>query len=103
MSRRWGCGGSARSGAVPRACVRCSARYLLPFYALARPLACHQAILRVLYAYFSGLRREECVDVSIPLNTVIKITPTAQGFDEERFHPVEPESLEPHLLDPASH
>ena len=88
---------------MPRACVKCSARYPLPFYALARPLACHQAILRVLYAYFSGLRREECVDVSIPLNTVIKITPTAQGFDEERFHPVEPESLEPHLLDPASH
>ena len=31
MSRRWGCGGSARSGAVPRACVRCSARYPLPY------------------------------------------------------------------------
>ena len=103
MSQRWGRGGSTRSGTVPRACVRCSARYLSPFYALARSLACHQAILRVLYAYFSGLRREECVDVSIPLNTVIKITPTAQGFDEERFHPVEPDSLEPHLLDPASH
>jgi len=63
----------------------------------------HQAILRVLYAYFSGLAREDCVAVSIPLNTVIKIKPTAQGFDEERFHPIEPESLAPHLLDPASH
>ena len=74
-----------------------------PCYSVIHLLPNHQAILRVLYAYFSGLRREECVDVSIPLNTVIKIKPTAQGFDEERFHPVEPESLEPHLLDPASH
>ena len=57
----------------------------------------------MLYAYFSGLRREECVEVSIPLNTVIKIKPTSQGFDEERFHPIEPQNLEPHLLDPASH
>ena len=48
-------------------------------------MACHQAILRVLYAYFSGLRREECVDVSIPLNTVIKLEPKVYGCDEERF------------------
>jgi len=61
----------------------------------------HQAILRVLYAYFMGMRREECPDVSIPLNTVIKLTPTAEGCSEERF------TLLPNLkgkeLDPASH
>ena len=28
--------------------------------------------------------REECVSVSVPLNTVIKITPTAQGCDPQR-------------------
>jgi len=61
----------------------------------------HQAILRVLYAYFMGKPREECPDVSIPLNTVIKLTPTVQGCLEERF------TLLPNLkgkeLDPASH
>jgi len=48
-----------------------------------------------------GMRREECPDVSIPLNTVIKLTPTAEGCSEERF------TLLPNLkgkeLDPASH
>jgi len=63
----------------------------------------HQAILRVLYAYFTGMRREECVKVSIPLNMVIKITPTSTGFNEERFHPIGDCMLDPHLLDPASH
>jgi len=61
----------------------------------------HQAILRVLYAYFMGFPREECIHVSIPLNTVIRVTPTAQGCQEERIvileHPVGEE------LDPASH
>ena len=63
----------------------------------------HQAILRVLYAYFTGMRREDCIQVSIPLNTIIKITPTSRGFDEERFHPIGDCTLDPHLLDPASH
>jgi len=61
----------------------------------------HQAILRVLYGYFMELPREACMDVSIPLNTVIKITPTSTGCAEERF------TLLPDLkgkeLDPASH
>ena len=76
---------------------------MIPSCSRTHLLTYHQAILRVLYAYFSGLRREECVDVSIPLNTVIKIKPTAQGFDEERFHPIGDCMIEPHLLDPASH
>ena len=62
-----------------------------------------QAILRVLYAYFTGMRREDCVKVSIPLNMVIKITPTSTGFNEERFHPIGDCTLAPPLLDPASH
>lgn len=61
----------------------------------------HQAILRVLYAYFMGMPRESCIDVSIPLNTVIRITPCASGCVEERTvvlaHPPGEQ------LDPASH
>lgn len=61
----------------------------------------HQAILRVLYAYFMGKPREACPNVSIPLNTVIKLTPTVEGCLEERF------TLLPNLqgseADPASH
>jgi len=61
----------------------------------------HQAILRVLYSYFLGLPREECIGVSIPLNTVIQINPTANGCEETRTvvlpHPAGEQ------LDPASH
>lgn len=64
-------------------------------------IVAHQAILRVLYSYFMGLPREECINVSIPLNTMIKITPTSNGCQEERTlilnHP------EGEVLDPASH
>lgn len=61
----------------------------------------HQAILRVLYAYLMGMPREKCIDVSIPLNTVIKLTPTSFGCEEERFVLVpHPEGI---TLDPASH
>ncbi|KAL1524386.1 hypothetical protein AB1Y20_019281 [Prymnesium parvum] len=59
------------------------------------------AIHRVLYAYLMGLPREQCVDVSIPLNTVIKITPTEEGCMEERFTLIQhPPGTS---LDPASH
>ena len=45
----------------------------------------HQGILRVLYAYFMGLDRSEAPKQSIPLNTVLKLTPKTYGCDEERF------------------
>ena len=64
-------------------------------------IVAHQAILRVLYAYFMNLPRHECINVSIPLNTVIKLTPSAAGCIEERTvvlaHPPG------ETLDPASH
>ena len=64
-------------------------------------IVAHQAILRVLFAYFMGFPREECVKVSIPLNTVIRITPTSSACEEERVlvlaHP------KGEQLDPASH
>jgi broad specificity phosphatase PhoE len=61
----------------------------------------HQAILRVLYAYFMGFPREDCIKVSIPLNTVIELTPCATGCIEKRTVVLEPPKGE--VLDPASH
>lgn len=45
----------------------------------------HQGILRILYAYFMGLDRNEAPYVSIPLNNVIELTPHAYGCHEKRF------------------
>lgn len=45
----------------------------------------HQGILRILYAYFMGLDRNEAPYVSIPLNNVIELTPHAYGCQEKRF------------------
>jgi len=45
----------------------------------------HQGIHRILYAYFMGLTREEAPYVSIPLNTIIKLSPHAYGCDETRI------------------
>lgn len=60
-----------------------------------------QAIHRVLYAYLMGFPREQCVDVSIPLNTVIMLTPTESGCEEARFTLIQhPPGTS---LDPASH
>ncbi len=44
----------------------------------------HQAVLRALYAYFVDLPPERCPHISIPLNTVIQLTPKAYGCEEER-------------------
>lgn len=44
----------------------------------------HQGIHRLLYAYFMGLPREKAPYVSIPLNTVIELAPTAYGCEEKR-------------------
>eukprot|EP00550_Attheya_septentrionalis_P012619 CAMPEP_0198306022 /NCGR_PEP_ID=MMETSP1449-20131203/58204_1 /TAXON_ID=420275 /ORGANISM="Attheya septentrionalis, Strain CCMP2084" /LENGTH=434 /DNA_ID=CAMNT_0044008567 /DNA_START=184 /DNA_END=1488 /DNA_ORIENTATION=+ len=45
----------------------------------------HQGILRILYAYFMGMSREEAPYVSIPLNTIIQLTPHAYGCQEKRI------------------
>ncbi len=44
----------------------------------------HQGIHRILYAYFMGLSREDAPYVSIPLNTIIQLTPHAYGCHENR-------------------
>jgi broad specificity phosphatase PhoE len=45
----------------------------------------HQGIHRILYAYFMGLSREDAPYVSIPLNTIIQLTPHAYGCHEKRL------------------
>jgi broad specificity phosphatase PhoE/predicted kinase len=53
----------------------------------------HQAVLRALYAYLMDLPPEACPKIPLPLHTLIELTPTAYGCDEERFE------LEPAPLD----
>ena len=45
----------------------------------------HQAVLRVLYAYFMNRRPEECPFLEIPLHTVIELRPRPYGCDEQRI------------------
>ena len=51
----------------------------------------HQAILRVIYGYFMNKSKESVPRLSIPLHTVIRLTPSTYGCSEIRF------SLPPHL------
>lgn len=44
----------------------------------------HQGILRIIYAFFLGLKREDAPYVNIPLNTIIQLTPHAYGCEETR-------------------
>jgi broad specificity phosphatase PhoE len=50
----------------------------------------HQAVLRVLYAYFMDIAPSECSRLPVPLHTVIRLTPTAYGCEEQRF-PLSPD------------
>lgn len=45
----------------------------------------HQAVLRALYAYLMDKPPRECPFLAMPLHTVIKLTPTTYGCDEQRF------------------
>jgi hypothetical protein len=44
----------------------------------------HQGILRIMYAFYMGLSREEAPYVSIPLNTVVQLQPGAFSCKETR-------------------
>lgn len=48
-------------------------------------IVAHLAVLRALYAYLMERPTEECPHLPIPLHTVIHLTPTAYGYDEERL------------------
>ncbi|HVK67949.1 MAG TPA: 6-phosphofructo-2-kinase/fructose-2,6-bisphosphatase [Polyangium sp.] len=45
----------------------------------------HQAVLRSIYAYLMDRPPGECPSISVPLHTVIQLTPTAYGCEEKRF------------------
>jgi broad specificity phosphatase PhoE len=45
----------------------------------------HQAVIRALYGYLTGKPQDECPHVEVPLHTVIQLTPTEIGYDEQRF------------------
>ena len=49
----------------------------------------HQAVVRALYGYLMGKPQDECPHVPVPLHTVLELTPTAYGYEEQRF-PLEP-------------
>jgi broad specificity phosphatase PhoE len=45
----------------------------------------HQAVLRALYGYFTNAPLDRIPHLSVPLHTVIELTPKAYGTDERRF------------------
>ncbi len=53
----------------------------------------HQAVLRALYAYFTDHPPQKCPYLSVPLHTVIELTPTPYGVTERRFQ------LDPIIMD----
>jgi len=45
----------------------------------------HQAVLRAIYGYLMGRELEQIPHLSIPLHTVLELTPKAYGSAEQRF------------------
>lgn len=45
----------------------------------------HNAVIRAIYAYYMGLKPEQCTSLDIPLHTVFKLTTRAYGAEEKRF------------------
>jgi broad specificity phosphatase PhoE/predicted kinase len=48
-------------------------------------IVAHNAVIRSIYAYFTGKRQEDCPNLDIPLHTVFKLTTTAYGAMETRY------------------
>lgn len=48
-------------------------------------IVAHNAVIRSIYAYFTGKRQDECPNIDIPLHTVFKLTTTAYGAMETRY------------------
>ena len=44
----------------------------------------HNAVVRALYAYFTGVPPEQCPHLPIPLHTILQLHPHAYGCDETR-------------------
>ncbi|HVU00724.1 MAG TPA: 6-phosphofructo-2-kinase/fructose-2,6-bisphosphatase [Polyangiaceae bacterium] len=45
----------------------------------------HQAVIRALYGYLMGRPQDECPYIQVPLHTVVELTPTETGYDEQRY------------------
>ena len=45
----------------------------------------HQAVLRCLFAYLNNVEQEKMPHLSLPLNTVLKLTPHAYGTRVEEI------------------
>jgi len=45
----------------------------------------HQAVLRAIYGYLMGKEPEQIPHLSIPLHTVLELTPKAYGCAEQRI------------------
>jgi len=50
-------------------------------------LVSHVSILQCLMAYFRNTRVEKCMEIEVPLHTVIKFTPVRGGGWSESHHP----------------
>mmetsp|Transcript_16932 Transcript_16932/g.12109 ORF Transcript_16932/g.12109 Transcript_16932/m.12109 type:complete len:511 (-) Transcript_16932:79-1611(-) len=59
-------------------------------------IVAHQGILRIIYAFYMGLSRAEAPYVSIPLNTIVQLTPRAYDCLESRHQLYRPERALPH-------
>ena len=48
----------------------------------------HVSVLQLLIAYFRGSPSKKCMEIEVPLHTVIKFTPARGGGWTERQHPL---------------
>jgi len=62
----------------------------------------HQGILRILYAYFTGGSRDDAPFISIPLNTVIEVSPHSYVCDVRRID-LSPPTDSNDDIEPSSH
>ena len=53
----------------------------------------HNAVIRAIYAYYMGLKQEECTTLDIPLHTLIRLTTRAYGAEEQRI-PLDVENVD---------
>ena len=62
----------------------------------------HQAVLRGIYAYLMGMKRDELPYVHVPLHTLVKVTPRAYGQCEEEMIRVPVQAVDTHRPRPQS-
>ena len=58
-------------------------------------IVAHQAVLRCLYAYFMSRRVEEVPHLDMPLHSIIRLTPSSYGVQEDWFQLLAEDGGEP--------